>query len=151
MDIYVGNLPYEVSDEELEAVFAEYGQVVSARVITDRFSGRPRGFGFVEMGNDSEAQAAIDALNGRDLKGRPLTVNQARPARLPADDGPAAAAAAASAGNPRSVIAAQGRGSPLAPERPRLVCPCHPSPTITALRLGESRLSSIALLISGPA
>ena len=74
-----GNLPYEVSDEELEAVFAEYGQVVSARVITDRFSGRPRGFGFVEMGNDSEAQAAIDALNGRDLKGRPLTVNQARP------------------------------------------------------------------------
>ena len=79
MDIYVGNLPYEVSDEELEAVFAEYGQVVSARVITDRFSGRPRGFGFVEMGNDSEAQAAIDALNGRDLKGRPLTVNQARP------------------------------------------------------------------------
>ncbi len=79
MDIYVGNLPYEVSDEELEAVFAEYGQVASARVITDRFSGRPRGFGFVEMGNESEAQAAIDALNGRDLKGRPLTVNQARP------------------------------------------------------------------------
>ena len=151
MDIYVGNLPYEVSDEELEAVFAEYGQVVSARVITDRFSGRPRGFGFVEMGNDSEAQAAIDALNGRDLKGRPLTVNQARPREAAGGRRTAAAAAAASAGNPRSVIAAQGRGSPLPPERPRLIYTCHPSSTVTALRLGESRLSSIALLIPGPA
>ena len=64
---------------ELLSAFSEYGQVASARVITDRYSGRPRGFGFVEMANDEEAQAAIDGLNGKDMKGRPLTVNQARP------------------------------------------------------------------------
>ena len=79
MDIYVGNLPYDLDDEELLSTFSEYGQVASARVITDRYSGRPRGFGFVEMANDEEAQAAIDALNGKDMKGRALTVNQAKP------------------------------------------------------------------------
>jgi len=79
MDIYVGNLPYDLGDEELLTTFSEFGQVASARVITDRYSGRPRGFGFVEMANDEEAQAAIDALNGKDMKGRPLTVNQAKP------------------------------------------------------------------------
>ncbi|MFQ5873010.1 MAG: RNA recognition motif domain-containing protein [Dehalococcoidia bacterium] len=79
MNIYVGNLAYEVTDDDLMAAFSEYGEVTSAKVITDRFSGRSRGFGFVEMTNGTEAQTAIDSLNGTDLKGRPLTVNQARP------------------------------------------------------------------------
>ena len=79
MNIYVGNLPFEVTDEELEAAFTEYGEVSSARVIIDRFSGRSRGFGFVEMPTDSEGEAAIAAMNGREMMGRPLTVNVARP------------------------------------------------------------------------
>ena len=79
MNIYVGNLTYEVTDEELLEAFSKHGQVVSARVIRDRFSGRSRGFGFVEMSNNQEAEAAIGALNGQDLQGRALTVNQARP------------------------------------------------------------------------
>ena len=79
MNIFVGNLPFEATEEDLLAAFGAHGQVDSAAIITDRFSGRPRGFGFVEMPNDTEAQAAIDNLNGTDLKGRPLTVNQARP------------------------------------------------------------------------
>ncbi|MEE9286346.1 MAG: RNA-binding protein [Dehalococcoidia bacterium] len=84
MNIYVGNLAYEVTDEDLEAAFAEYGQIESARVIKDRYSGRSRGFGFVEMSSNSEAEAAIQAMNGKDLKGRALTVNEARPRE---DDG----------------------------------------------------------------
>ena len=79
MNIYVGNLTYAVTDEDLQEVFSAYGQVASARVIMDRFSGRSRGFGFVEMPSDSEGQASIDGLNGKDMKGRNLTVNQARP------------------------------------------------------------------------
>ncbi len=78
MNIYVGNLAFEVNDEDLRTAFAEYGQVDTASVIMDRDSGRSRGFGFVEMPNDSEAQAAIDGVNGKDLKGRTVTVNQAR-------------------------------------------------------------------------
>ena len=79
MNIFVGNLPFEATEDDLIAAFGAYGQVASAAIIMDRFSGRPRGFGFVEMPNDSEAQAAIDNLNNTDLKGRALTVNQARP------------------------------------------------------------------------
>ena len=79
MNIYVGNLPFEVTDDELEAAFAEFGEVSSARVIIDRFSGRSRGFGFVEMPTDSEGEAAIAAMNGKEMMGRPLTVNVARP------------------------------------------------------------------------
>ncbi|MSQ26176.1 MAG: RNA-binding protein [Dehalococcoidia bacterium] len=79
MNIYVGNLVYEVTDGELEAAFAPYGQIVSARVISDKFTGRSRGFGFVEMANNPEGEAAIKGLNGKDMKGRPLTVNEARP------------------------------------------------------------------------
>lgn len=79
MNIFVGNLPYEVTDEDLEAAFSEHGEITSARVITDRYSGRSRGFGFVEMSDNSAAEAAIQALNGKDMKGRPLTVNEARP------------------------------------------------------------------------
>ncbi|MCH8196083.1 MAG: RNA-binding protein [Chloroflexi bacterium] len=79
MNIYVGNLAYEVTDEELEAAFAMHGQVDSARVVQDRYSGRSRGFGFVEMPSNSEAEATIQALNVKELKGRALTVNEARP------------------------------------------------------------------------
>ena len=79
MNIYVGNLAYEVADEDLNESFSAFGTVTSARVIRDRFTDRPRGFGFVEMSDDTEAQAAIDELNGKAIKGRPVNVNQARP------------------------------------------------------------------------
>ena len=79
MNIYVGNLPFEVDDGELEKIFTEYGEVTSARVIQDRESGRSRGFGFVEMADNTQSEAAIQALNGKDMNGRPLTVNEARP------------------------------------------------------------------------
>lgn len=77
--LYVGNLPYGISSSDLERVFQEYGSVESAQVITDRDTGRSKGFGFVEMRNDQEAQGAIQGLNGQDFNGRPLTVNEARP------------------------------------------------------------------------
>lgn len=79
MNIYVGNLTYEVTGEELQAAFSQYGKVDTARVATDRDTGRARGFGFVEMSSKPEAEAAILAMNGKDFKGRPLTVNEARP------------------------------------------------------------------------
>ena len=79
MNIYVGNLPYSASDDQLNTMFSEYGSVDSARVIMDRDSGRSKGFGFVEMSSDADAKAAIEALNGQDLDGRALTVNEARP------------------------------------------------------------------------
>jgi len=79
VNIYVGNLPYRTSDEDLSTLFAPYGEVESARVITDRETGRSRGFGFVEMADEEQALAAIEGLNGADFQGRPLTVNQARP------------------------------------------------------------------------
>ena len=77
--LYVGNLSYGVTDSELEQLFGAYGTVQSAQVIMDRDTGRSKGFGFVEMGSDQEAQAAIAALNGHEIEGRPLTVNEARP------------------------------------------------------------------------
>ena len=77
--LYVGNLPYSVTDSRLEEIFAAYGTVTSAQVIMDRDTGRSKGFGFVEMSNDAEAQAAIDALNLASIDGRNLTVNEARP------------------------------------------------------------------------
>jgi RNA recognition motif-containing protein len=77
--IYVGGLPFSANDEQLSAVFAAHGSVTSAKVITDKFSGQSRGFGFVEMANDTEALAAIEKLNGSDMEGRKLTVNEARP------------------------------------------------------------------------
>jgi cold-inducible RNA-binding protein len=79
MRIYVGNLSYETSDESLRDAFEAYGQVESATVITDKYSGRSRGFGFVEMPEKSEAMAAIEGLNGTELDNRSLTVNEARP------------------------------------------------------------------------
>jgi RNA recognition motif-containing protein len=77
--LYVGNLAYSVGNSELEEMFAAYGSVQSAQVIMDRDTGRSKGFGFVEMESDQEARAAISALNGKELEGRTLTVNEARP------------------------------------------------------------------------
>jgi len=78
-NIYVGNLPYTITEAELEEAFGAYGAVSRATVIVDRETGRARGFGFVEMENDAEANAAIEALNESDLGGRTLVVNKARP------------------------------------------------------------------------
>ena len=79
MNIYVGNLPHELTEEELRQAFETFGEVTSAKIITDKFSGASRGFGFVEMPTKAEAQAAITGLNGTELKGRTLNVNEARP------------------------------------------------------------------------
>ncbi len=79
MNIYVGNLSFDASDEDLRQAFEAFGQVTSASVIKDRDSGRSRGFGFVEMPDSSEAKNAIEGLNGKDLQDRPLNVNEARP------------------------------------------------------------------------
>jgi RNA recognition motif-containing protein len=79
MNIYVGNLSYDTTDDELLSAFADFGEVASAVVIKDKLSGNSRGFGFVEMPKNSEGQKAIQDLNGQDLNGRKLTVNEARP------------------------------------------------------------------------
>lgn len=79
MKLYVGGLAYSVTDQELEELFAEHGAVVSAVVIKDRDSGQSKGFGFVEMADEKEAQEAIKTLNGKDLSGRSIVVNEARP------------------------------------------------------------------------
>ena len=78
MNIYVGNLDFKVNEQDLEQVFAEFGQVESVKIITDKYSGRSKGFGFVIMDDDSEANSAIEALDGKDLSGRTLRVNEAR-------------------------------------------------------------------------
>ena len=78
-NLYVGNLSYNIDSTKLEELFAAVGKVVSAQVISDRYSGRSRGFGFVEMGSDAEAKKAIDEINGKDMDGRALVVNEARP------------------------------------------------------------------------
>ena len=79
MNLYVGNLSYEMSEENLRNEFAEYGEVKSAKIITDRETGRSRGFGFVEMNSDGEGKKAMEALTGKDFEGRELVVNEARP------------------------------------------------------------------------
>jgi cold-inducible RNA-binding protein len=79
MKIYVGNLPFTTSEDDLRAMFSQYGTPSSATVVTDRMSGRSRGFGFVEIDDPEQARAAIAALNGKDFGGRALTVNEARP------------------------------------------------------------------------
>lgn len=79
-NIYVGNLPWSADDAALSELFSDHGEVISARVITDRDTGRSRGFGFVEM-DEASADAAINALNGKDMGGRPLKVNEAQPRR----------------------------------------------------------------------
>lgn len=79
MNIYCGNLPYRMTDQDLSELFAEYGEVTSARIIKDRETGRSKGFGFVEMENDSEANEAISALDDTAVQGRNIKVNEARP------------------------------------------------------------------------
>ncbi|QIK36994.1 RNA-binding protein [Caldichromatium japonicum] len=79
MRIYIGNLPYSVTDDELRGIFGQFGELASAEVIRDRVSGQSKGFGFVDMPNHSEANAAIKALHESEMKGRKLTVNEARP------------------------------------------------------------------------
>jgi RNA recognition motif-containing protein len=79
VNIYVANLPYDVVDEDLRTVFAGYGQVTSAKVITDMYSGKSRGFGFVEIDSQSDGERAVKELNGSDIKGRAMVVNEARP------------------------------------------------------------------------
>ncbi len=79
MDIYVGNLPYSVNADELRNVFSPYGEVADAKVISDKYSGRSKGFGFVQMPNNEQAEQAIQQLNDSDLHGRNIKVNQARP------------------------------------------------------------------------
>ena len=81
MNLYVGNLNYVMSEEDLRTAFAEHGDVTSAKIITDKFTGRSRGFGFVEMGSDDAGKAAMENLNGKDVGGRQLVVNEARPRR----------------------------------------------------------------------
>ena len=84
MDIYVGNLPYEVTDSELQAHFEPFGTVSSARVVMDKATGRAKGFGFIDMADRGEAEKAIAGTNGQDFKGRPLRVNESQP--KPRDD-----------------------------------------------------------------
>ncbi|MCU0832884.1 MAG: RNA-binding protein [Chromatiaceae bacterium] len=79
MNIYVGNLPYSVTDADLRETFSRFGEVSQVNLISDRFTGESKGFGFVEMSSNAQADAAIKALNGTDMKGRNITVNQAKP------------------------------------------------------------------------
>jgi RNA recognition motif-containing protein len=79
MNIYVGNLSFNATEDDIRQAFEAYGQVSTASIVKDKFTGQSRGFGFVEMANDTEAQAAIAGLNGKELQGRTLTVNEARP------------------------------------------------------------------------
>jgi RNA recognition motif-containing protein len=77
--LYVGNLPYSVTEERLQQHFTQHGSVISSRIVTDKFTGRSKGFGFVEMSSDAEAERAINALNGTDFEGRNVVVSEARP------------------------------------------------------------------------
>ena len=79
MNIYIGNLPYSVTDDELKKMFSEYGEVDTVNIISDKFSGQSKGFGFVEMSDNSQADAAIKGLNETEISGRTIKVNQARP------------------------------------------------------------------------
>jgi len=79
VNIYVGNLSFEVTDEDLQQAFSAFGQIATVSVVKDKFTGQSRGFGFVEMPNPAEAQAAIAGLNGKEIKGRALNINEARP------------------------------------------------------------------------
>ena len=79
MNIYVGNLNFKISEDDLKSIFEEFGAVSSVKIITDKYSGRSKGFGFVEMDNDDEAKAAIEGLNGKEVETRVIVVNEARP------------------------------------------------------------------------
>lgn len=83
--LYVGNLPFAINDGSLSEMFAEFGEITDSKVITDKFSGRSKGFGFVTFAKEEDAAKAIEAMNGKDVEGRPLTVNVAKP-MVPRDD-----------------------------------------------------------------
>ena len=85
--LYVGSLPYSITEAQLSEMFSPYGKVESARVISDRFTGQSKGFGFVEMSSDAEAQKAMEALNGTQMQGRTIVVNEARPQEKRASGG----------------------------------------------------------------
>src|SRR5271166_5269615 len=106
--LYVGNLPFTTTDQDLSEIFTQVGQVASAKVIMDRDSGRSKGFGFVEMNSDEEAQSAISQFNGAQLNGRPLTVNEARPMAPRANSN--GFAGGGGGGNRRGFGGAGGRG-----------------------------------------
>lgn len=86
MNIFVGSLPFKIEEGDLQTIFEEYGEVTSVRIITDKFSGRSKGFGFIDMPNDEEAKKAIENLNGAELEGRTIVVNQSEE-RKPREDG----------------------------------------------------------------
>ena len=110
--LYVGNLTYGVTDSDLQRMFEAHGTVQSAQVIMDRDTGRSKGFGFVEMGSDQEAQAAITAMNGKEVDGRSLTVNEARPKTEGGGNRGGYGGAAAGATNPHPIpsLPVHGRG-----------------------------------------
>ena len=132
--LYVGNLPYSVRDDDLQQAFSEFGSVSSAKVMMERDTGRSKGFGFVEMGSDAEAQAAINGMNGQSLGGRSVTVNEARPmeARPPRTGASAAvtvraAVATAAATAPvaaATAAAATDPGRPVGPASRRVQSKC---------------------------
>ena len=97
--LYVGNLPYNVTEDRLQQHFAQHGSVLSARIITDKFSGRSKGFGFVEMSSDQDAEKAISALNGTDFEGRNIVVSEARP-QAPREPRPGGGGFGAGGGRP---------------------------------------------------
>ena len=107
--LYVGNLPYSASDSSLEAHFSQAGKVASAKIITDRDSGRSKGFGFVEMSTDEEAKAAIDKLNNQVFEGRPLNVSEARP-QAPREGGGGGGRGFGGGGGGRGGFGGGGRG-----------------------------------------
>lgn len=116
MNIYVGNLSFEASEDDIRQAFAAYGQVTSVAIIKDQFTGKSRGFAFVEMGNATEAQAAIQGLNGKEIKGRPLKVNEARPreegGRRPGGGGGGfGGGGGRSSGGPRGGTGSRGSGT----------------------------------------
>lgn len=101
MNIYVGNLSYDAAEEDVRAAFAAFGQIASVAVIKDRMTGRSKGFGFVEMPDSAQAQAAIAGLNGKDLKGRAMNINEARPRGDSAPGGGGGGRGAGGGGRPR--------------------------------------------------
>lgn len=108
--LFVGNLSYTITDRDLQAMFAAHGAVTSATLVTDRDSGRSKGFGFVEMGNDKEAQAAIAALHGKDFDGRALIVNEARPREQRSDNFGGSGGRGGRGGNSGGGFGGGGRG-----------------------------------------
>ncbi len=110
MNIYVGNLSFQATEDELRQAFSAFGQVTSVAIIKDQFTGKSRGFAFVEMANNTEGQAAIQAMNGKEMGGRPLKVNEARPREEGARRGGGGFSGGRSGGAPRGGTGSHGGG-----------------------------------------